>query len=358
MEENGPDKQYGYPESRRARVEDDFMQQLTPIKGTSYRRLSAALPMAVVAVLVVATVAFGATVVRPLVVGPNPSATPVNVGDEQPDPEDSPSISDKQPDPTASESIPDPEPTKPATPVPDDLKLTAKLSGTKVVLTWTAYAGADFAYYKVVRSSDKTASWPLGEGDALAAAISDRGTLTFTDCPPTGKTWSYQVFAVKSTDGGFVVLQATNLVTIAVPAPTPKPTSKPTANCGIKLSASYKSGHVHLSWTKYPCSNFQYYVVGRSETNPKPDFPLPHEGVSPMVEIDSVGTLSWNDYDVKPGHTYYYRLMAWNSSSYCEGGTVLAKSNIVAVTIPVASTPTPAPTEPPAPPSPADSPAE
>ena len=48
------------------------------------------------------------------------------------------------------------------------MTLTAKLSSRKVVLTWTAYDGADFAYYKVIRSSDKEASWPLGDGDSLA----------------------------------------------------------------------------------------------------------------------------------------------------------------------------------------------
>ena len=119
------------------------------------------------------------------------------------------------------------------------MTLTATLSGRKVVLTWTAYDGADFAYYKVVRSSDKEASWPLGTGDTLVAAISDQSTLTYTDSPPAGKTWSYEVFAVKSTDDGYVVLDSTNLVTISVPAP-PKPTPKPTNPCAISLSAKVK----------------------------------------------------------------------------------------------------------------------
>jgi len=67
------------------------------------------------------------------------------------------------------------------------MTLTAKLSGSKVVLTWTAYDGADFAYYKVVRSSYKVASWPLGSGDSLLAAISNQSTLTYTDCAPPAR---------------------------------------------------------------------------------------------------------------------------------------------------------------------------
>jgi hypothetical protein len=346
MKENGPD-QFNVP----PRVEDDLHQRLTPMK--SYRHFGASLPLALVAILVVATVAFGATVVRPLVVGPNPSATPVaDVGDDNPDESPSASVSvepsaepssDQTEDPTAK-----PTPTR-TTPTSGSMSLTAKLSGFKVVLTWSAYDGTDFAYYKVVRSPDNKLSWPLGENDKLAAAVSNRDQLTITDAPPTGATVSYEVFAVKSTDDGFAVLDMTNVATIAVPKPTPKPTAKPTPNCSMRLTASVKSGHVHLAWTKYVCSGFQYYVVVRGGSN-KVDVPLPHVDSEAQVEIDSVGQLSWNDYNVQPGHTYYYRVMAWNSESNCEGGTVLAKTNLVHVTIPVPATPTepPAPTDPPA----------
>ena len=350
MEYQGPDPERGQPSFPGARVEDDLARPLTPIKSASHRRLIASLPSAIVAILVVAAVAFGAAVVRPMIVSQRASATPVVVGDDPTaEPTATPTVAptaEPTAKPTAEPTVKKPaDPT--AAPTPATLKLTAKLSVRKVVLTWTAYAGDDFAYYKVVRSSDKTASWPLGDGDTLVAAIDDQATLTFTDCPPAGKTWSYEVFAVKSTDDGYAVLEPSNLVTVAVPA-LPKPTPQPTSSCTISLSASVKYGHVTLKWTKYRCDLFEDYVVVRSETNPKLDVPLPHEGTDPVAEIGEIGQLTWTDKDVQPGHTYYYRVMVWNSQSFCNGGTVLAKSGIVKVKIPVPATQTPAPTEAPA----------
>ena len=81
------------------------------------------------------------------------------------------------------------------------------------------YDGADFAYYKVVRSTDATASWPLGAGDTLVAAIDNVGTLTYLDCPGAG-TFTYEVFAVKSADAGYAVLASSNVKTVTV-APAP-----------------------------------------------------------------------------------------------------------------------------------------
>ena len=324
------------------RVEDDFMQTLTPIKSRSPRRLAASLPMAVGAVLLIGAVAFGANVIAPIIV---PDESPIVVGDE-PTPEPSVEVT------LAPTSEPTVEPTVEVTPAPTPtpavvaLEVTAKLSGTKVVLTWTAYSGPDFFYYKVVRSPDAEASWPLGEGDKLVAAIGDATKPTFTDAPPTGATWSYKVFAVTAGEDGYVAVAASNVVTIAVPKPTPKPV--PT--CGLSLSAvvigptamddgvamvvSQTSGYkVKLTWTKYRCDLFQYYVSARSDSHTTPDFPLPHEGTDPLTEISNINTLTWTDSGVQSGHTYYYRVMAWNEKVFCNGGTVLAKSNIVKVTM-------------------------
>ena len=84
MEHQTPDQEHGSSPSQDARVEDDFVRHLTPTK-VSPRRFAASLPLAIVSILVVATVAFGATVIRPLVLGPMASATPVVVGDDGPD---------------------------------------------------------------------------------------------------------------------------------------------------------------------------------------------------------------------------------------------------------------------------------
>lgn len=339
---------HGEVPPKSARVEDDFESHLSPTRTARNRRLSASLPFAVLSILVVATVAFGATVIRPMVVAPRSSATPVVVGD---DPTVAPPVAPTGAPTAAPTAKPTTAPPAKPTAAPtaaDAMNLTARLDGRKVVLTWTAYHGEDFAYYKVVRSSNKAASWPLGDGDSLDAAISDKTTLTFTDSPTAGKTWSYEVFAVKPLGAGYVVLNSTNLVTISVPA-SPKPTPRPTPSCGISLSATVKSGHVQLKWTKYGCDLFEDYVVVRSETNPKLDVPLPHEGTDPMTEIGDINQLTWTDHDVQRGHTYYYRVMVWNSKNFCNGGTVLAKSGVVKVTVPKAATPSPTRTATPAP---------
>jgi hypothetical protein len=333
MDYQRPDPDYEDPSG--ARIEDDFVRPVKPTMGASRRRLPAALPFAIAGLLVVSSVAFGATVVNtlfddntPVVLEDEPEENPVVLGDE---PEEN------QPPVVTEEPVV--EPTPEPTPVP--LTLTAELSGTKVVLTWSAYDGADFAYYKVVRSSDEEVAWPTGENDKLIAAIGDQAKLTMTDAAPAGQTLSYGVFAVKSSTEGYSIVGQSVVATVTTPKPTPKPTN----SCGMSLSAKVVSAQlaepnmatsgvqVKLTWTKYHCSHFQYYVVARSTSHATPDFPLPHEGTDAMTEIGDVGSLSWTD-NVYPGHTYYYRVMAWNSEAFCNGGTVLAKTNIVKVDIP------------------------
>jgi len=324
------------------RVEDDFMQPLTPMKTRSPRRLAASLPMAIGAILLVGAVAFGAGAIAPIIV---PDESPIVVGDEPtPEPTVEPTV-----EPTP---VPTPVPTaEPTEPVVVDLELTAALSGTKVVLTWTAYDGPDFFYYKVVRSSDAEASWPLGEGDKLVAAIGDPEKLTFTDAPPTGATWYYQVFAVTCGEDGYVPVAVSNVATIAVPRPTPKPVP----NCNMSLSAKViaptamgdgvamvvvGSGYkVKLSWTKYACDMFEGYIVIRSETNSKLDGPVNSgdPNVQILEELGDINKLTWTDTKVRAGHTYYYRVLAMNWSEACYGGIVLGRSNIVKVTIPAAT---------------------
>ena len=465
MDHIGPDPENGTSPSQGARMEDDFVRALTPTKGTRHRRLSASLPLAIVSILVVATVAFGATVVRPMVIGPGPTETPVaGVGGDQPDDTPTPTV-EPTTEPTANPttapvSAPTPAPTvapttEPTTeptptPVPNDLKLTAKLEGTKVVLSWTAYQGPDFAYYKVVRSGDKTAGWPLGDGDTLVAAVSDQSKLTFTDCPAAGKAWSYRVFAVNSAQAGYAVLDFTNLATVEVPAPptaTPPPVTSGATDLGplnvvknsngtytfswsaytgdvdfsyykldgqpfpavpgyvengghywacvgtsdtsvtikvdpgtwnVNVEAVYfpnggsaaaartqtlklevaptvipsigltvtvgDDGLAHLNWDKYAGDHFQEYLVARTENG------TPTQS-NVVKEITDVNVTTWVDKSVKPGHTYNYRIMAWTSETFCNGGTILAESPVQTITIPAPATPAPtapAPTAPPA----------
>jgi hypothetical protein len=358
MDYQRPDPENG---SNGARVEDDFIKPLRPMKSISHRRLPAALPFALAGILVVSSVAFGATIVRNLVL-PSASATPVVVGDD--DPTEAPTLEITEAPSVEPSVAPTQEPTvaptaEPSAPAEHVLTLAATVSGNKVKIDWTRYQGEDFAYYKVVRSTDELVSWPLGAGDKLVAAISDIDTLTFTDCPPAGTTVYFQVFAVKNSESGYETLADSNIVSVKMPAATPRPASTcsisltarlitPTASSGGVNAATVSGTQVKLTWTKYRCDNFNYYGVVRAEGAPT----LAIDGLPNLFYTSNQGTLQMIDPDNKngsagpllPGHTYKYRVWAFSEKKgvtaagqvnpACYVGSILAVSNIVTVTIP------------------------
>ena len=228
MDHQTPDPDHGPSPSTGARIEGDIVRPLKRIAGSSRLRLPAALPFAIAGILVVSSVAFGATFVRNIVT-PSASATPVIVGDEGPT--DSPTLAPSQVPSVAPSEAPPAEPSEAASIAPSagDLALTAVALPGKVTLTWTKYTGADFAYYKVVRSTDTTAAWPLGDGDTLVAAVdnvddSSRPRLHAAPAPSR-----YRVFAVKSAGRRLRRARPSDVKTVTVtPAPTlPGPLRRP-----------------------------------------------------------------------------------------------------------------------------------
>ncbi len=333
------------------RVEDDLERPLRAVKAISHRRLPAALPFAIAGILVVSSVAFGATVVRNLVT-PTSSATPVVVGDDPTDaPTDAPTL------------VPTPTPTPVVTVAPvvtpaptlGTLTLTGAISGQKVALAWSRYQGDNFGYYKIIRSVEATPTWPLGAGDTLVAATTDIETVSWADpSAPRSKTLFYAVFAVTAEDTGYQVLAASNVVSVTTPAPTPAPTvnctslslkavlQSPTASTGGVLPANNGgSGYsIKLSWSKYRCSNFQWYGVQMSQSGT----PVLKLGDIPNAYyVDNINALSWTDTEVQSGQTYYFRAYAFTEASLgatdgvrpaCYATTILAISNVVKVVVP------------------------
>lgn len=369
MDFQGPDSDQGTPQGT---VENDFVRPLQPMKSVSHRRLPAALPFAIAGLLVVTSVALGAGIIRQNVTPP-PDASGVAVGDDNPTDTPTPVITA-----TPTVAITDaPVVTAAPTAVPP-LAAHASLSGTSVKIEWSQYQGDNFAYYKVVRSTDATVSWPLGDGDTLVAAISNIDQLSYVDPAPLGKTFNYEVFAVKSSGNGYAVLVGSNVVAIATPQPTPAPTPKPTpaptkapepttaptatpaptASCGISLSyqliapvapaqtstvapAHLTIGYsVKFTWTRYNCDHFQWYGVQKAN-NGTPTLELGN--VPNFYYSDNQDQLTTTDYDVQLGQTYSYRSYAFTEESLastggiqpaCYATTILATSNIVTVTIP------------------------
>ncbi len=91
---------------------------------------------------------------------------------QQPDPvPPKPEPQPEQPKPETEQAQPKPEQPKPEKPKPPTqsgpMQLQAESGMGKVKLTWSKFAGTGFGYYKIVRSTDATVTWPLGSGDTL-----------------------------------------------------------------------------------------------------------------------------------------------------------------------------------------------
>jgi hypothetical protein len=187
---------------------------------------------------------------------------------------------DPTPDATPTPTLePTPTPTLEITEAPSvgpvEMTITVDALEGKAKIGWSAYAGENFAYYKVVRSTDETATWPLGTGDSLVAAISEKATLTYTDSCGAG-TFTYRVFAVESTGTDYVVLGQTpgKTVTIAAPAKTepPAPPAAPVsdpADMGGLTVKDNGDGTYTFSWYTYTGGIAISYYKLDGETYPK-----------------------------------------------------------------------------------------
>jgi hypothetical protein len=114
-----------------------------------------------------------------------------------------------------------PEPT----PAPQTMGLELSLGDGGVVVDWTVCEADGFDYYKVVRSSDSTVTWPTGYNDSLIWYTSDRSVTSFVDTSvDPGKTYFYRVFCVRATSYGYQVLNSTPAHDITVPEPDPTAT--------------------------------------------------------------------------------------------------------------------------------------
>ena len=155
----------------------------------------------------------------------------------------------------------------------------------KIVITWTASAGA--SYYRVYRAESST-----GTKTALGSWVS--GTSFNNTTVETGKTYYYWVTAATSSSGANESGYST-LVIVNPPGPLP-----PT---GVAASDGTYTDKVVVSWNA--STGATHYHVYRSETS---------TGTKTSLGSWQAGR-TYNDTSATPGTTYYYWVKAATSSS-------------------------------------------
>jgi hypothetical protein len=252
---------------------------------------------------------------------PTPKPTPA---EEEPKPEPASEVAYQPEPPKAAEPAYVPPPAAPAA----SLVLAASLTEYpgKVVLTWTAFDGGGFGYYKLVRSHDAAVTWPASGDDELIGAFGSPDETWAKDRPPCGTTVHYAVFAVSKGDDGYGLLAPSNIVSATLACP---PAPPPTSTIGFDVSAA--DGAVHLAWGACASEHFNAYKVVRSQTNPNPTYPE-NEGAQLIAAIGDRHQTTWTDVDVASGQTWFYRVFARADNG---GGTYIAcNTQALSVTIP------------------------
>ena len=220
-----------------------------------------------------------------------------------------------------------------ATPAPDptksgDIALTVVIKEGHPFLDWSECGGLDFDYFKVIRSTDATVTWPKGENDTLVAAIGrDGNSKTWDAEAPAGIKVYYRVFCVRSTEAGYVVVAASAVKSVVTPPAEPAP--DPVA-LGFEVNVTGEG--VVLNWQASASDGFAFYKVVRSTWNEHPSY-LPYvDGTEVIGVIENQATNQLTDVSVTSGQTIYYRVQAigyWNGSK-----VLLGQTAVIAVTIP------------------------
>ena len=248
---------------------------------------------------------------------------------EQPDATDKPVV---EPTPKPDQPDPTPKPTQ----KPDATKAPVEPIGLALVIKeyhpfmeWGSCESLDFSYYKVVRSTDSTVTWPPSDGDEMIAAVEPGGARKAYDkyAPHGHKAW-YRVFCVRKTEAGYKVLNASATKGIEVPE---EPTPPDPISLGIDWSVTGE-GKVVLSWDACEVDGFAFYKVVKSTWNEHPSYLPWTDGTEVIGVVESMSATEWHDWAPDAGHTAYYRVQCLG---YIGGVKVLlGQTAVVTVTTP------------------------
>lgn len=244
---------------------------------------------------------------------PDPTPKPT----EKPQPASTPKPTEK-PDPTASPS--------------DPIALTLAIKEFHPVLQWGSCDGLDFDYYKVVRSSDSTVTWPAGDGDEVFAVVERGGTRKAYDKHVShgARAW-YRVFCVRKGEDGYKVVNASATKSIEVPEePAPPPAADPIS---LALDAWLTDGgKVALDWSACEVDGFAFYKVVRSDWNEDPSYLPWHDGSEVIAAIGEMGATQLETAGPEPGETAWFRVQCLGY--FGDQKVLLGESAAVAVTVP------------------------
>jgi hypothetical protein len=236
----------------------------------------------------------------------------------------------RKPEPDATpKPEPRPDPTKP--PV-TTISLALAIKEYHPLVEWGSCGDLDFDYYKVVRSSDSTVSWPKGEGDELVAAVERGGTRkAWDEGSPHGKKVWYRVFCVRDTDAGYKAVRASATRGIEVPEePAPPPPPDP-ITLGLEVVVN-DEGKVVLSWSTCEADGFAFYKVVKSTWNENPSYLPWTDGTEVLAAIGEMGATEWHDWAPESGETAWYRVQCLGYSG--DHKVLLGESAVVSVTTP------------------------
>lgn len=135
-------------------------------------------------------------------------------------------------------------------PLPVQLTLVEAISSYQVALTWSQAASADFASYRIYRSTSSNVS----DADPLLATITGRSTVTYTDTTVAASTtYHYRVY-VRNSLG---MTAASNTASATTPVNT-----APTAV--VLAGALSDAATARLTWTQNADPDFQSYRIYRA----------------------------------------------------------------------------------------------
>jgi hypothetical protein len=216
------------------------------------------------------------------------------------------------------------------------LEIGLALSGSKVVVEWSACDPDGFVAYKVVRSTDNTVTYPKADNDLLVGVVDKAGATRFVDgSAPAGKKLWYRVFAVAKPDSGAWIACASALGAITTPAPEPEPKPEPEPQPKpevgtLELAVKIAEGHPYVDWSACNAAGFDGYKVVRSKDQvvrfPAGDY----DTVVAFVGPD--GKTAFYDKEAPAGKKLWYRVFCVDKT---DGGYVVrAASGAKGVTTP------------------------